>query len=251
MTTLNLLLFFQKTQIRKKSKAMPVYLESIQNPVLCVQETPKSLKSLDEWVSALSVYIAIYTEKFKGAMAGMLKYMDVIRDLARNNGDWKGYDKKFRKMKMQQKLGWGMSHQEMYFRALCGVKESYDVASISSVNSMKLSNVNVPTGYCIRYHTGKPRLIPCKNSHSFYICNKFHPATQCWYARGSFSGAQMQVNQSFTYQTQEFNNFRPSRNQFPRQRSNLPRPPRFQVRSTGNPPAVRFKISQHPYTQKF
>lgn len=95
-------------------------------------------------------------------MAGMLKYMDVIRDLARNNGDWKGYDKKFRKIKMQQKLGWGMSHQEMYFRALCGVEESYDVASISSVNSMKLSNVNVPTGYCVRYHTGKPRLIPCK-----------------------------------------------------------------------------------------
>lgn len=66
MTTLNLLLFFQKTQIRKKSKDMPVYLKSIQNPVLCVQETPKSLKSLDEWVSALSVYFAIYTEKLKG-----------------------------------------------------------------------------------------------------------------------------------------------------------------------------------------
>jgi hypothetical protein len=51
--------------------------------------------------------MAIYTEKFKGATAGMLKYMDVIRELARNNGDWKGYDQKFRKMKMQQKLGWG------------------------------------------------------------------------------------------------------------------------------------------------
>jgi len=48
---------------------MPVYLESIQNPVLGVQENPKSLKSLDEWISAFSVYMAIYTEKFKGATA--------------------------------------------------------------------------------------------------------------------------------------------------------------------------------------
>ena len=43
-----------------------------------------------------------------------------------------------------------MSHQEMYFRALCGVKESYDEASKSSVNSMKVPNVNVPAGYCIQ-----------------------------------------------------------------------------------------------------
>lgn len=185
--------------------------------------------------------MVIYTEKFKGATAGILKYMDVIRELARNNGDWKGYDQKFRKMKMQQKLGWGVSHQEMYFRVLCDVKESYNEASKSSVNSMKLPNVNVPAGYCIGYHIGKLCLVPCKYSHNCYICNQLHPATKCWYARGSFSDAQMQVNQPFTYQTQEFNNFRPSRNQFPRHRSNLSRPPRFQVCIIGNPPAFRFK----------
>jgi hypothetical protein len=145
MTTLNLLLFYQKTQIRKRVRLCLFIWKAFKT--LGVQETPKSLKSLDEWVSAFSVNMAIYTEKFKGATAGMLKYMDVIRELARNNGDWKGYDKKFRKMKMQQKLGWGVSHQEMYFRALCGVKESYDEASKSSVNSMKLPNVNVPAWY--------------------------------------------------------------------------------------------------------
>jgi hypothetical protein len=62
--------------------------------------------------------MAIYTEKFKGATAGILKYMDVIRELARNNGDWKGYDQKFRKMKMQQKLG---SLKLQHPRAMHGV----------------------------------------------------------------------------------------------------------------------------------
>jgi hypothetical protein len=50
------------------------------------------------------------------------------------------------------------------------------VASKSSVNSMKLPNVNVPAGYCIGYHIGKLCLVPCKYSHNCYICNQFHPA---------------------------------------------------------------------------
>jgi hypothetical protein len=55
---------------------------------------------------------------------------------------------------------WGVSHQEMYFRALCGVKESYDEARKSSVNSMKLPNVNVPAGYCIHMYFNIPAVAP-------------------------------------------------------------------------------------------
>ena len=32
-------------------------------------------------------------------------------------------------MQMQQKLGWGVSHQELYIRALCGVKDSNEKES--------------------------------------------------------------------------------------------------------------------------
>ena len=102
---------------------MPVVLESIKNPVLGIQETPKSVKSLEDWISAFAIYAAIYIEKHPSTMAGLLKYMEVARNLARSNGDWVTYDTKFRKMQMQQKLGWGVSHQELYFRALCGVMD--------------------------------------------------------------------------------------------------------------------------------
>ena len=86
---------------KQRTRSLPVVLESIKNPVLGIQETPKSVKSLEDWISAFAIYAAIYIEKHPSAMAGLLKYMEVLRDLARSNGDWVTDDTKFRKMQMQ------------------------------------------------------------------------------------------------------------------------------------------------------
>ena len=76
---------------KQRKKYLPVVLESIKNPVLGIKESPKSVKSLEEWISAFAIYAS--------AMAGLLKYMEVARDLARSNGEWVAYDTKFKKCK--------------------------------------------------------------------------------------------------------------------------------------------------------
>ena len=46
---------------KQRTRYLPVLLESIKNPVLGIQETPKSVKSLEDWISAFAIYAAIYT----------------------------------------------------------------------------------------------------------------------------------------------------------------------------------------------
>jgi len=106
------------------------------------------------------------------AMAGLLKYMEVVRDLARSNGDWVTYDTKFRKMQMQQKLGCGVSHHELYFRALCGVKNMNErnrdyVKKNYVLKNMSMSSI--PTWYCVRFHTGSTCFIYLVNTVMFVI----------------------------------------------------------------------------------
>ena len=73
---------------KQRKKSLPVVLEIIKNPVLWIKETLKSVKSLEEWISAFAIYAS--------AIAGLLKYMEVARDLARSNGEWVTYDTRFK-----------------------------------------------------------------------------------------------------------------------------------------------------------
>jgi hypothetical protein len=47
-------------------------------------------------MSIFSVFMAIYCEKFKDAATALLKYMSLVRDFAKQKGDWLQYDKSFR-----------------------------------------------------------------------------------------------------------------------------------------------------------
>jgi len=97
----------------EKVKKIPLVIQSLENPVIEIEDKNKKSLTLDEWVSAFSVYMTIYMEKFKDCGAAMLKYLDVIRDIAKRRGDWAHYDSKFRQSKLQLKLTWGVVHQEL------------------------------------------------------------------------------------------------------------------------------------------
>jgi hypothetical protein len=105
------------------------------------------------------------------------------------------------KMQTQQKLDWGVSHQELYFRALCGVKDlnernrDYEIKNYC----LNMSMTSIPTGYCVRFHTGSSCLLPSKYSHVCYICNRIYPASICRYAGTNGTNLQFQTPQSKFY----------------------------------------------------
>ena len=56
------------------------------------------ITSIEQWTSVFLVYISIYLERHPGRALELLKYMDMVRGAARNNGGygWRDYDVQFR-----------------------------------------------------------------------------------------------------------------------------------------------------------
>jgi hypothetical protein len=72
--------------------------------LLKLKEQDNTITSLDLWLTAASIYMSIYIEKHPGSVSGMLKYMEVVREIAKRKGNWHNYDSKFRLTKSQLTL---------------------------------------------------------------------------------------------------------------------------------------------------
>lgn len=57
----------------EKKKKKTIIIDNFHTPTLGIQENPQMVKSLDEWLSAFSIYSTIYIEKFQQSAAGLLK----------------------------------------------------------------------------------------------------------------------------------------------------------------------------------
>ena len=70
-----------------KAQALPLVVQSDGNEKqIAVQETTKHIKTIDQWVSAFSVFMAVYCQKFKDAAPDLIKYIDTIRNMFKQKG---------------------------------------------------------------------------------------------------------------------------------------------------------------------
>ena len=65
-----------------------ITLEPLQNA--------KRIQCIQQWVSAFNMFVSVYSEKFTAETPRLMKYCEVVRDLAQEAGDWIWYDKQFR-----------------------------------------------------------------------------------------------------------------------------------------------------------
>ena len=74
----------------------------------------KKIFSIELWTTAFLRYIAVYTEKFPGENQQLLKYCEIIRDLAqRKHGlAWSHYDQNFRLLRENFPVPWDRIHTE-------------------------------------------------------------------------------------------------------------------------------------------
>jgi hypothetical protein len=137
-------------------------------PQLAFQEHSKKIKTLDQWITAFSIYMTIYCQKYQDAVGDLMKYMETVREITRGDGQWLTYDQKFRKSKCQLRVSCVNMHQELWLKAMHKTPDltqeiiNGTVQQNVHVGGQNFSNVQrIPNGYCVRYHTNNVCQLPC------------------------------------------------------------------------------------------
>ncbi|KAL9951074.1 hypothetical protein ACROYT_G043670 [Oculina patagonica] len=73
-------------------------------PSLCFEPAarPKKIQTIDTWMHAFHIFTGIYTSKYPNEAPALVKYADVIQDLAARGHNWKYYDENFRFLRQSQ-----------------------------------------------------------------------------------------------------------------------------------------------------
>ena len=130
-------------------------------------------------MSAFNSFIAVYTEKQPSAAADLLKYVEVVQDIASKGGNWRYYDEQFRYLRQSSPTDapWGQVHWELWFNSLHNFHGLSGKQS-SQPKAARKSQQYFPKGTCWAFHAGKP-CQGCSFEHVCYKCGKAHPASQC------------------------------------------------------------------------
>ena len=85
-------------EVGKYSLSMAPSVGASTQPQLTLEpcHTSKRITNISQWVSAFTIFVSVYSEKVVNQAAQLMKYCEVVRDLALKGGDWHWYDEQFR-----------------------------------------------------------------------------------------------------------------------------------------------------------
>ena len=141
---------------------------------------PKKIFSIDTWLQAFHVFVGIYTSKNPQAAPSLMKYGSIIQDLAARGHNWRFYNENFRFLRQTPStcVPWGNIHWELW---LMSQSSPHAKKSQPSGSTGKLvQSVNVPRGYCYKYHRGGDCSgVGCPFKHNCCKCEGPHRALHC------------------------------------------------------------------------
>ncbi|EDO40678.1 predicted protein [Nematostella vectensis] len=159
-----------------------------ENPgLLCLDpvHSKKKASSLHEWVTAFNIYIAVFVSKEPTAASGLLKYSEVVRDIASRGGNWRFYDEQFRLIRQSQPNthGWNTINWELWNQACHTISVPRSNPTDNKVaNRRQYQNrpfSSMPKVYCFRFHTGQFCDGGCRFKRAFFRCGASHSANLC------------------------------------------------------------------------
>ena len=165
---------------------LPIYLKPLQKP-----ESPKQkveMTTIEQWTSAFIVYVGIYAEKFPLETTGLMKHMEVVRELGNRGGQaWQLYDSNFRQYRAQNPsaLKWGYFLGETWNRAVVenNFSKSKNPKSFQQQNTFR-NNSQITKGCCFNYNQqGFCTFQGCKYNHICALCKKGHPMSHCTFKK--------------------------------------------------------------------
>ena len=141
------------------------------------KEKREKLSFLD-WQIAFNIFSTARVESDPNSALGLLKHQQQVLKLVRSRGDWRGYDKKFRKLVALGHAHWGSVKAEIYSEAST---THYVLAP-----QQNLRAIGIKEKLCFSYH--KKGFCPAAASGSrcqfSHVCPKcklgLHPAYKCY-----------------------------------------------------------------------
>ena len=149
-------------------------------PALWVEPLSRAKKqmSIETWLSCLHIFVGVYTSRFPHEAPALMKYGEVVQDLAARGVNWKFYDENFRFLRQAQPASfpWGVTHWELWMRAQHSVKQQTNAANPGRA---KPQDRGTPKGYCFKFHKGMECIPNCAYKHLCYKCQGSHPVSRC------------------------------------------------------------------------
>ena len=104
-------------------------------------------------VTAYQIFMGVYTQRYPVESPFLMKYSEIIRDLAARGYNWRYYDENFRYLRQKdpKAYSWGAVHWELWIRSQPS-RNNY--SQIKRFEGESKSGFRVPKGYCWKYHKG-------------------------------------------------------------------------------------------------
>ena len=152
-----------------------------QNPTVSLEPISRNRKitTIESWVKSFHIFVGVYTKRFPTEAPALMKYGEIVQDLAGRGFNWKFYDENFRYLRQSQhaSLPWGAIHWELWLRAQSSPSASKGSQSVTG--RMNPNGFRVPPGYCFRYHRGL-QCVKCAYKHTCFKCSAGeHRAIHC------------------------------------------------------------------------
>ncbi|CAH3178880.1 unnamed protein product, partial [Porites evermanni] len=134
---------------------------AVNQPQLTLEpyQTPKKVTNISQWLTAFNTFVSIYSVKCSQDAPKLMKYCEVVRDLANKSGDWIFYDEQFRYLRQSspELYPWDQIHWELWLRAMTnfGAKSQSFTGSdgTTPLGRFRTSTPPFPRGTCWSFHS--------------------------------------------------------------------------------------------------
>ena len=140
---------------------------------------PKKIQSLNQWLTAFYTFVAIYVKKYPSDAQRLMKYCEVVGDIASKPGDWMFYEEQFRYIRQSAAVSypWDTIHWELWLRAVTNFRAK-PATPADKVSPRSRGRQTFPRGTCWAFQGGR-FCGGCHFPHLCFKCGSPHPASQC------------------------------------------------------------------------
>lgn len=146
----------------------------------------RKILNIETWTSAFLRFMAIYTELFPMEAPQLLKYTEIVRDLARRSLglSWYLYDQQFRMLRETVQIPWGRLHTEFWIMASNSpsqrpFRNNFRTSRNLRFNSQSRNNKFIEFTCWTYNRRGFCGDRACKFQHKCGLCKGPHTATNC------------------------------------------------------------------------
>ena len=137
---------------------------------------PQKVASVSVWMSAFRIFVGVYTQKYPHESPALIKYGDIVQDLADRGHNWRFYDENFRFLRQNERsaLPCGNVHWELWLRSQYSTNKPAGLVQRPGVSANKPPFLNIPRGHCFKFHKGDA-CSGCEFKHSCFKCGARTP----------------------------------------------------------------------------